>query len=436
MENYTQTPMTAPAQGSNFTKRNDIQTMPHGLSVGIIYSIVHIGNQVKMFNGQSKVVNTVFVGIEYPQLKQLFYMEDTTPRSTVGSLESAFSMAPQAKLRELAEAVLGRKFSSDEEANKFDISQLIGAKVLVMNVVQPSKKTGILYNKITGFAPLGEYPLPVNFNPELEYHIFNIDPAGNNFMSEQYAKLPNYLKKKIMESQEAKDYIARGGQFAKKPENNGQNNQQNGFHQPAQQAYQQQPEQQPQQQVYQQPVQQPVQQQAAPAPDPAPGQAVRQKFVLTDTSYTLDQWKASQWTEQALVDARKGYWENIVPEPVSAPAPPVQTAPAPPVQQAPAQPFNAINQPQSAQQTQYAQQLFDQQMANTAVQNQQPAQFQQPQQQPQQPQQAEQAPSPSNGNQPPLPNNPQQPGAFQGNQPPQNNTAAWLKDDEDDDLPF
>ena len=239
------------------------------------------------------------------------------------SIDSTFNMGDRSKLRKLAEVVIGRSFKDNTEADNFDVGQLIGVKVLVQVITKTSKKTGNPYNAIGSIGQLGGYPLPANFNPELEYHLFAIDPAGNNFKTINFANLPLWIKKTIFESNEAKDYVAKGGLFAKKNEdtNTGAVQQQQG----QQQTFQQQPQ-----------AQQQMQQQAMPQPpiQQAPVQTTR-KFVMIDTQFTLDQWKAAHWTEESLVAGGKAKWEEVVLPPVAPQAPPAAPQQAPQAPQAP-----------------------------------------------------------------------------------------------------
>lgn len=355
--------MTAPSDFQGKTKRTDIQLFPDGPQPGKIYAVVGLGTHSESFNNEApKDRNKIFIGIEFPQLKQLFYEEDTEPRSTVMSVESVFSMGDRSKLRALAEAVIGRKFGSDEEARSFDVQQLVGATILVNVVTAVSKKSGKPYNKVGTVMSLGNYPLPPNFNPELPYQLFAIDPIGNNFKTVNYANLPFFLKKTILESNEAKDYIAKGGLFAKNPENNAQNGS---------------TPQQPQQQQYAQG--------NAPAPAPAPvaaapvQQGPRLEMLVTD--FTYEQYIAGQWTDQMLIDANKA--RMVYPTPPPAPTqmapPPVAPAPAPAVAPAPVQQQFA-QQPQQVQQP--AQQFAQQQFAQQPIQQPAQQQFAQPAQEP------------------------------------------------------
>ena len=51
--------------------------------------------------------------------------------------------------------------------------------------------------------------------------------------------------------------------------------------------------------------------QAAPAAPAAPVQAQAPVLKLKDPKFTLEQWKAQNWTEQGLVDAGHAVWENF-----------------------------------------------------------------------------------------------------------------------------
>lgn len=319
--------MTAPSGFEGKTKRTDIQIFPDGPQPAVIYCVIGLGTHTENYQGTGeKDINKIYIGFEFPQLKQLFYVEDTEPRSTIMSIESSYSMGPKSKLRAVCEAAIGRKFNGDNEAYNYDVSQLIGAKVLVNVITKYRKADNTPYNSIGSVIPLGSYPLPPNFNPEIEYNVFGIDQEGNNFKTMNYAKVPLNLKKIILESKEAKDYIARGGVFAKLPDNYQQT-------QTPQQSYPATP--------------------APPTPAPAPVQNAGPKFVLLDTQFTLEQWKAANWTEEMLVQNGKGKWEY--PTPPS----PSQMAPPPAAPAAPAPPQAPLSSQPLAQQVELQQQAQD-----------------------------------------------------------------------------
>lgn len=369
------------------TKRSDVQLLPAGSNLGILYCLVDLGTQMESFNGgppePKRKIQVIF---EFPQMKQFFYEDDTEQRSTTAMFDSTLNVGDKSKLKQIIDAAHGRSLSYDE-ASKYDISNLIGQTFNVQIMHKRSTKDpNKIYANIQGvFSPRGLI-VPVPFEPMLEKHLFFIDKdkngnvIGNNFNTLNYAKLPLFLKKKILQSKEAIEYSARGGVFAQLPTENNQPGQQ-----------QQQP---PQQQQFQQ------QQQPAPA---------NPTIVLKDPSYTLEQWFAIGWDIQSLINAGHATYS----------APPVQ-------QQAPPPPPVNVDPNAAAFMPQGNQNLH----ANLGVQNQapqQPLQQQQPQQPPAQPQ---------------FQNQPQQPSIQQpvnnvAQQPLDNNVPAFNPNEEEhDDLPF
>ena len=308
---------TAPANnGPQREKNADIQILPAGPQSGIIFCLVDLGTHMeKNFAGTDiEPKRKIQIGFEHPQLKQCYYKDDATARSAATWIESMFSVAEKAKLRKLIEAVVGRTLT-DQEAYAYDIAKLFGAKVIV-NVKHQQSKTppNRIYEKVDSIMSHGSFPLPVPFQPENEYWLFAIDPLGNNFKTENFAKLPAFLKKKILDSNEAKEYIAKGGLFAQMPKQENQ--------------------------------QQQAQAHAQPMDTPAPANGI----IMLVNDYTYEGYKASGWTDEMLVQNGKAKWN--IPTPPPLPAPPVAPQapmapagpPAPPT--APSAPpvYNAVPQ--------------------------------------------------------------------------------------------
>lgn len=264
-----------PSGGQRKEKRTDVSCLPMGMNPGILVGLVDLGTQEVQFNNgpieQKRQMQFLF---EFPQLKQLYYVEDTEPRTHMVMKTSTFSVAPKAFLKALIDAKEKRVVDA-REAENYDLSSLLGVTFGVMTTQQQSKKTQLYYDKITGVSSIGNYPIPPNFNREIDYSYFIIDcdrygnVIGQNFLTKNYADIYPFLKKQILASSEAKAYIQRGGQFAKNPEEQTQAQQQQtpvNVQQPQgqkQQQYQQpqgqgQPQQQQgqNQQQYQQPQQQ------------------------------------------------------------------------------------------------------------------------------------------------------------------------------------
>jgi hypothetical protein len=296
-----QSSFTAPESNGGKEKRSDIQLLPPGPNSGVIFCVVDLGTHMESFGNQEpKKTRKIKIGYEHPQLKQLFYEEDTEIRSSSTWTEGTYAVNEKSNLRKLIEAVLGKKIS-DQEAYNFDLSKLIGSKVLVnISHVQGKKDPSRSYEKVLGVMHHGQMPLPANFNPMSDQQLFSIDKNGDNFTTQNFATLLPFLKKKIMASEEAIAHARRGGKFAhidnsasatnaqqtnnynnqqqSQPQNSGQNNGQN-F-------------------------------------PPQQGNGIR-KFVLTDNSYTLESWKSAGWNEESLVQNGKGHF--VEPTPPSAP---------------------------------------------------------------------------------------------------------------------
>lgn len=212
--------------GSSRVKNENVQLMPSGPNPGIIYAIVDLGTQTVQYgNSEPEQKRQLYVGIEFPQLKQFFYVGDTEARSTVVSDElNMFITAENSNIRHFIHAVEGRNLTNDE-AKTFNLFSLIGKKVVVDIEHKISKRTNQPYMNVRGYSTLNNnFNIPQDFGLTLDPMAFAIDcdatgnVIGNNFRTENFAKLYNFIKTKVLASKEAKDYAQRGGQFAKMPE--------------------------------------------------------------------------------------------------------------------------------------------------------------------------------------------------------------------------
>ena len=283
----------APQGGSSRTRRTDIQLIQSGPQPAVIAGVVDLGSHMESYLGNApKEMRKIFLWFEYPQLKQRFYEEDETFKSSTIMLECALAVNDKAKLRKVIEAVCGRGLS-DQEAYSFDITKILGARILT-NVNHKQKKDGGYKEEITAFMPLGAYPLPVPFDPEMEYLSFFVDPQMQNFKTLNYAKLPQFLRKKLVDSKEGKQYVANGGLFAQMPKDN----QQQGQTAPAPQA------------------------QAVLTP-------IQGNIIMLVNDYTYEQYKNSGWTDEALVQYGKAKYNTPTPAPAPAPSPVPAPAPVP-----------------------------------------------------------------------------------------------------------
>jgi hypothetical protein len=318
--------MTIPGQVSN--RRDNIQLLEQGPNVGILYSMIDLGTHYnEHFQKSSRVLRLTF---EFPLLKQLFRTDDTETRPTVVSVEHTFQMAERSNLKKFVDGALGRILQPHEYKDGYSIGQFLGKTMIVNIGHQPSKKDpSKIYERIQTVQGLTEHVRSsYSFDWSLvrrtnELQGFLIDPQGLCFQSDQFAKLPKFIREKIQAGDEAKAYAANGGQFVAQAEYNNtspvQGNPQATSNAPA-------------------PVQRVAQAPSPTASNIVVGQDGKQLEWL-NKDFTYETMKANGWGDIGLIE--NGYCKLHVP--VQAPAPPAPpSAPAPPqapqAPQAPAPP--------------------------------------------------------------------------------------------------
>lgn len=316
MSNRIEAPMIAPNNGGgNFTLRKNLIIPDEGPRQMLLIGIIDIGTHIEKHGkaaGEEK--RKMIVTFEKPDLKQLVYEEDTVPRTWQRSDEMGYSMYKNAKLFKIAKAIVGTKYSDDQLEKGINLFELLGGRCYVTIVHKPNPNDADNpYVNFEGFSRVGNDPEPPNFVPSGDRYAFYIDDDGKNFMTDNFAELPGWVRKKIMESNEGKEHIAKGGKFAEplKEEDKPQQNQ------------------------------------SAPPP-PAATQTGNDKiltfkdrdFKFTDISganFTYEQYIGNGWTNAQL--SKMGYLVEIprIAQPTPPPAPlaaEVQ-APPPPAQQTP-----------------------------------------------------------------------------------------------------
>ena len=296
---------TAPSNYTERPKNPNIQLLPIGNNLGVVYGIVDLGTQLESFGGAvPELKRKIKIMIEHPQFPQQFYLDDPSMKSTVSSFESTFNTGEKSRLRALIAAVEGN--ISNQQADNYNIAQLLGKRVnSVIEHRQGKKDPTKFYENIKYVASAQGLAIPANFVPQNPYLFFVIDANGDNFKTKNFADLPFFLRKKIMESEEGKQYAARGGKFAENPK---QENQQQ------------------------------TAQAMAPAPTPAPMPASAPatananpysngKIELISKDYTLKAMYDNGWNDQLLVQHGMA---RLLP-PAGAPMPNAPIAPSAPM---------------------------------------------------------------------------------------------------------
>ena len=341
-------------QGGGLTPNPNKRLLQAGANVGRIIELCDIGTQTQTFGGKTELKRKFRVGLEFPQLKQRYYMEDEHDRSCICSKEVSYSIADNSFLKKLIDVCEGQTLSVDNAlALSADMSKYLG-RLIVVEIGHKQSKNGNWYEKVLGMPMAFDetrFILPQPWNPERDLHWFFIDQdnngnvIGNNFRSQAYANLPKYIKNDLDKSEEAKVYQQAGGTFAE----NQQNNQPQSYQQP--QAHQQQPVQ--QQAAAPQQAQAPAQQ--APQGDGKVWNAQRTAYLeMIDTAFSMQTYlQDPRWTPDLMVSNGKARWVEVQQQQPSAPSGPagpgVQAPAGPQAPQQQAQPMQQRNLPPQQQ---------------------------------------------------------------------------------------
>lgn len=167
------------------------------------YSMIHIGTVDEVILGVTKTLNKVRITWELPSELKVF-KEENGEQPHVISKEFTLSMHEKATLRNFLKNWRGKDFS-EEEVKSFDIEKLIGAPCM-LNITHKKSKDGTkTYAEIGSISTMPKgFPCPEQINPSFVW-------TYEDFDSEKFNSLPDFLKAKMVNSVEYKQAIS-GGQ--------------------------------------------------------------------------------------------------------------------------------------------------------------------------------------------------------------------------------
>lgn len=167
------------------------------------YSMIHIGTIDEVILGTQKTLNKVRITWELPTELKVF-KEENGEQPHVISKEFTLSMHEKATLRNFLKNWRGKDFS-EEEAKAFDIEKLIGAPCM-LNITHKKSKDGTkTYAEIGSISTMPKgFPCPDQITPSFVW-------TYDDFNSEKFNALPDYLKAKMVNSVEYKQAVS-GGQ--------------------------------------------------------------------------------------------------------------------------------------------------------------------------------------------------------------------------------
>ena len=160
------------------------------------FSMVHLGTIEENILGTIKKLNKVRISWELPTELKVF-KEENGEQPHIISKEFTLSLHEKATLRSFLKNWRGKDFT-DEEAKSFDIEKLVGAPCM-LNITHKKSKDGTrTYAEIGSISTL---PKGLTCPPQItESFIFTYE----TFDKDKFEKLPDFLKQKMINSDEYK----------------------------------------------------------------------------------------------------------------------------------------------------------------------------------------------------------------------------------------
>jgi len=174
------------------------------------YSIIDLGTREEVILGNKKVVHKVRITFELPTETRVF-SEDKGEQPCVISKEFSLSLNEKSTLRAFLKSWRGKDFT-EEEAQAFDISRLIGVPCL-LNIIHVAGKQNPsrMYDEIGSIMPLPKgMTCPDQVNPSFEFSIAEWD-------NDKFASMPTFLREKVASSNEYAALVAVGKVVAAAP---------------------------------------------------------------------------------------------------------------------------------------------------------------------------------------------------------------------------
>ena len=271
--------LRASSKGGDSKRIENVELIPTGFQLCTLYGLADIGTQDNGNFGPRHKVNMCF---EFPQHMRVFYEGDDPKPSCIFVFET-LSMHEKSNLRtRFVQPMAGGKKMTDDEADEFDISSLLGKHFVATIAHSPDGK----WANIQSITPLNEqnkamFGLQSTAVEQInETFFFSLDLGFN---SNNFATLPKFVRESLINSEEGKAHKLSGGVFAEPQE-------------------------------------------GATAPQGTGGNAApKGKFVMIDQTTTYEAYIEAGWTEEQMIE--NGIAKRLVATPPPAP---VGGAPTPP----------------------------------------------------------------------------------------------------------
>lgn len=165
---------------------------PEGTHVARVVGLIYIGTVKTEWQGIPKDTYKIRLSWELPNERAVF-KEGETEKPFVISAEYSFSMGAKANLRPIVEGIIGTSLL-DEEAQGFDIEQILGKPCLVSISIKEGKTSKyVIVNSTSALLKGVDCPPQENETKILSYENWNED---------YYQSLPDFIKEKVESSKE------------------------------------------------------------------------------------------------------------------------------------------------------------------------------------------------------------------------------------------
>lgn len=178
-------------------EKQERELLKAGTHAAYLYRVIYLGTQKKTFEGKEVQQQKIWIDFELPKEVVEYEDKETKEKKTfvrsVGA-EYTLSLSEKGKLLPLIQGWLGRSLTA-EELQGFDICTLLGKPAFV-TVAHQTSKSGATFANIASVAPVMDgytMPAPVNTPTEI---------GKEQWHGDLFASLPEFLRKKIEESNE------------------------------------------------------------------------------------------------------------------------------------------------------------------------------------------------------------------------------------------
>ncbi|MFY7936247.1 MAG: phage replication initiation protein, NGO0469 family [Flavobacterium sp.] len=177
------------SNGGNYTP------IDAGTYVARCYSMIYMGTISDEFQGQKKDLKKVRITWELPTELKVFKDDEYEKPQVVGK-EFTLSMNEKGTLRKFLQSWRGKAFT-EQEANSFDITKLLG-KPCMLSIIHKESKSGKTYAEISSVSTLPKGMVcPNQVNQNFEFSILSYE-------EDVFNQLPDFIKDKIKTSKEYK----------------------------------------------------------------------------------------------------------------------------------------------------------------------------------------------------------------------------------------